>query len=132
MVDIQVSQGKGGKGTGGEDYVRWNRTSGVGATFGAIGVNYGKASRGGVKEAIEGEEVKCDDVPRAKKPRKERNSRQKGALNIKGNPRLAAASRGGGKNSKHVKRSEFAPVDRRVLHGHNGRRVGQLCEGPEQ
>jgi len=96
VVDIQVTQGEGGKGTGGEDNVRWNRTSVVGATFGAIGVDYCKASRGGVKKAIRGEEVKCHDVPPAKKPRKKRNSRQKGAINIKGNPGLTAARRGGG------------------------------------
>jgi len=41
VVDIQVTQGEGGKGIGGEDYVRWNRTSVVGATFGAVSVRYG-------------------------------------------------------------------------------------------
>jgi len=38
----------------------------------------------------------------------------------------------GGKNSKQIKRGEFAPLDRRVLEGDNGRRVGQLRERREQ
>ena len=63
MVDIQITQGKSGKWTGGENDVRWNRASIVGVTFGAVGVDYREASGGGVKKAIGGEEVKCRDVP---------------------------------------------------------------------
>jgi len=74
VVDIQVTQGKGGKGTGGNDNVRWSRTSVVSATFGAIGVDYCKPGCGWVKETIRGEEVKCHHIPPPKKPQKERNS----------------------------------------------------------
>jgi len=55
--------------TGGEVDILWNRTSVVGATFGAVGVDYSKASGGGVKENIRGEEVKGHDVTNPKKPR---------------------------------------------------------------
>jgi len=127
-MDVEVTQGEGGKGAGGENNVRWDRASVVCAPFGAIGVDYRKASCGGVEETIRGEEVKCHEVPSLKKPRKERNRRQKGTINIKGNPGLAAAGRGGGKNRKRIKGGEFAPVYRRVLKGYNGRRVGQLCK----
>jgi len=67
-MDIQVTQGEGGEGTGGEDYVWWNRAGVVGATFGAVGVDYREASGGGVKETIRGEEVKCHDISPSKKP----------------------------------------------------------------
>jgi len=75
VVNIKVTQGEGGKGTGGEDQVRWNRTSVVGAAFGAVGVDYCKASGGGVKETIRGEEVKRHDISPPKQPREEGNSR---------------------------------------------------------
>ena len=74
VVNVQVTQGEGGKGTGGEDNVQWDRTSVVGATFGAVRVDYCETSRGGVKETIRGEEVKCHDVPPPKRPREEGNS----------------------------------------------------------
>jgi len=67
-MDIQVTQGEGGKGTGGKDDVRRNRASVVGATFGAVGVDYGEARGGGVEETIRGEEVNCHDFSPSKKP----------------------------------------------------------------
>jgi len=67
-MDVQVTQAERGKGTVGEDNVRWNRESVVGATFCAVGVDYCETSGGGVKEAIGGEEVKYHDVPPSKKP----------------------------------------------------------------
>jgi len=73
VVNIQVTQGKGRKWAGGEYNVRWDRTSVVCATLGAIRVDYCKASRGGVQKAIRGEEVKCHYAPPPKKPREERN-----------------------------------------------------------
>jgi len=74
VVDIQVTQGEGGEGTRGENDVRRNRTSVVGSPFGAIGVDYCKASCGGFAKAIRGEEVKCHDVSPPKKTWKEGNS----------------------------------------------------------
>jgi len=67
VMDIQVAQGEGGKGTEGEKNVGCTRTSVVGVTFGAVGVNYRKASGRGVKETIRGEKVECHDVPPSKK-----------------------------------------------------------------
>jgi len=103
VMDVEVTQGEGGKGAGGENNVRRDRASVVRAPFGAVGVDYCKTSCGGVKETIRGAEVKCHDVPSPKKPRKKGNSRQKGAINIKGNPGLAATGRGGGKNRERIK-----------------------------
>jgi len=94
-MDIQVSQGEGGERTAGEDNVWRNRAGVVGAPFGAVGIDYREASGGGVKETVRGEEVKCHDIPPSKKPWQERNSRQKGTINVKGNPGLTATGRGG-------------------------------------
>jgi len=67
-MDVQVTQGEGWKRTGWEDDVRRDRASIVCANFGGVGIDYGKASGGGVKETIRGEEVKCHDIPPSKKP----------------------------------------------------------------
>jgi len=123
-MDVEVTQGEGGKGARGENNVRRDRGSVVRSPFGTVRVDSCKASCGGVKETIRGEEVKGHDVTSPKIPRKEGNSRQKGAINIKSNPGLAATGRGGGKNREQIKRREFAPVDRGVLKGYNERRVG--------
>jgi len=132
VVNIQVTQGECGKGGGGEDNVWRDRAGVVGATLGAVRVDYREGCGGGVEETIGGEKVEGHNISPPKKPWKEGNSRQKGTINVKSNPRLTATGRRGGKNSIQIKRGEFAPIDRRVLQGDNTRGVGQLRKRPEQ
>ena len=67
-MDIQVTQSQGGKGAGGENDIPWDRAGVVGATFGAVGVDYREAGGGGVEKTIRGEEVKRHNIPPPEKP----------------------------------------------------------------
>ena len=78
----------------------------------------------GLKKSSGVKRSKAITSPLPKKAVQEGNPSKKGTMNVKGNPRLTAAGRGGGKNSKQIKQGEFAPVDRRVLEAANGWRVG--------
>jgi len=126
VVDIKVTQGQGGEGAGGENNFRGNGASVVGEALSAVRVDYSEASGRGVKKAVGGEQVQSHNVTPSEKAGQEGNRIHKGIINVKCNPWLAATGCRRGKNSKQIKRGEFAPVDRRVLEGDDERRVGQL------
>jgi len=132
VIDIQVTQRESGNGAGGENNVRWNRASIVGTALGAVRVDYRETIGRGIKKAVRGEEVQSHHVTPSEKAGEEGNRSQKETKNVKCNLWLTATGGGRGKDSKQIKRGVFAPVDRRVLEGDNGWRVGQLRERPEQ
>jgi len=132
VMDVQITQRQSGKGAGGKNNVQWDRAGVVGATLGTVGVDYRDACGGGVEKTVRGEEVQSHNVTPSEETGQEGNRSQKGTINVRSNPWLAATGCRRGKNSKQIKRGEFASINRRVLEGNNGRRVGQLLERPEQ
>jgi len=112
--------------------MRGNQAPIIKATLGAVRVDNRKLTHGGIKKAIRGEEVKGHNIAPAQETGKEGNSRQKGTISVKGNSGLAATGSGGGQCRKQPKRELLAPINRGVLQGNYGRRVGQLGKRPEE
>jgi len=132
VVNVEVTQHECGEGGRRKYNIRGNRAGIVETTLRAVAVDDHKTSRGGVKETVRGEEVQSHNITRSEKGGQEGNSSQKRTINVKGNSGLAATIGEGGKNSKQIKGRKLAPVDRSVLQGDNGWRMGQLRERPEK
>ena len=132
VVDVEVTQRECGERGCRKYNLWWNGASIVETTLCAVRVANRETSRGRVEKTVRGEEVQCHDITPSEEAGQEGASSPKRTVNIESNAGLAATISGGRKSSKQIKGRKLAPVDRGVLQGDNGRRVGQLRERPEK